>query len=88
MNNLAKITLILGILLLIFSFAIPDNYEICHSDLRIAGYNDSQNCYSDLVYQISEAAMFVGIICIFSAPILKEFFDDTDKSISLTDENQ
>ena len=88
MNNFTKIILVLGILLLIFSFAIPNNYENCHSDLIIAGYNDSQSCYSDLVYQISEAAMFVGIICIFSVPILKESFEDADNPISLTNENQ
>jgi len=72
MKLLPKIIFILGLLLIVFNFAVPENYSNCHTDLIIAGHNDSQSCLPDIVYQISDASFYAGLICIFASFILNE----------------
>ena len=72
MKPLPKIIFVLGLLLIVFKFAVPNKYRDCHSDLIIAGFSDSQNCLPDFIYQISEASVYVGIFCIFGSFTLNE----------------
>ena len=76
MKRFPIIIFILGLLLLALYLITPDKYEACHSDLIIAGYNNSQNCLPDIVYQLAEAAKYVGIGCIFVAATLKFYLEE------------
>ena len=59
----------MGIFSIAFCFIIPGSYAACHSDLVIAGFNDSQNCLPDFVYQFKEASGFIGLGCLSVAAI-------------------
>ncbi len=59
----SKVILILGIALLITGALTPNDYNGCHSDFEIAG----QICYPDFVYEIGEAAFYVGIFFMLSS---------------------
>ncbi len=72
MKLLPKMIFVLGLLLMVFNFAVPNKYRDCHSDLIITGFNDSLSCLPDFVYQISEASFYAGIICIFGSFTLNE----------------
>jgi len=72
MKLFPKVLLIIGLLLFIICFAIPNNYSDCHSDFSVAGFTNRQSCLPDFVYQLDEVSFYVGIICIFAAFVLKE----------------
>jgi hypothetical protein len=64
-----KILFIMGIFSIAFCFVIPGSYDACHSDLIIVGYNDSQNCFPNFVYQLRDASIFIGLGCLSVAAI-------------------
>jgi hypothetical protein len=69
METMPKILIIMGIILIAFCFVIPGSYDACHSDLIISGYNDSQNCFPDFVYQLRDASGFIGLGCLSTVAI-------------------
>ena len=73
-----KITLSLGIVLLVFFLVTPDTYAECHSDFSISGYDPV--CLPTWVYQFSEASLYLGIGCIIATFLLAEK-DDSVLSI-------
>lgn len=65
MKLLPKILAIIGLVLFVLSLLIPNNYDLCHSDLSIGGLT----CLPDWVFQIDEV-FYVALGCIFSSIIL------------------
>lgn len=75
-----KSVFIIGLFLVIFPFIVLNNYEFCHSDFSIAGYDNSQNCLPVYVRQLKELSLFLGIGCIIWAAILKETSEGVSES--------
>ncbi len=83
MKLFPKILMIIGFVLFILGALTPNNYSACHSDLIIAGYNDTQSCLPDVVYQFGEVSFFVGIVCIFASFYINEKPEKEEPIISI-----